>query len=364
MTDPQLHARLNAIPAADQTAMEAARARQAQLAKPPGSLGLLEDISIQLAGITGSVCNDIRKTRIYVLAADNGVVNAGVSSAPQSVTCAQSINLTRGLTGASSIARRFGDELLVVDVGIATPYRCREILNRRIAPGTKNFVHEPAMTRAQALRALEVGLDLAAQARRDGVQALGVGEMGIGNTTTSAAVLAALTGSPADAVTSRGGGVTDDAFAHKKSIIRTALAQHAPNPHDPVDVLSKVGGFDLAAMTGVFLGAAEQRIPVVIDGFISIVAALCAVRLCPAVRDILFSSHGSYERGYAIAAQALGLSPVLMLGMRLGEGSGCPLGFRVLEAACAAMNGMATFDQARIDDGYLAPIRAHDSFTV
>ena len=364
MTDAQLAARCAHIPPLDAGAMDKARRRQAELAKPPGSLGLLEDISIRMAGITGQVRNALKRTRIYVLAADNGVVAEGVSSAPQSVTLAQSINLTRGLTGASSLARHFGDGLVVVDVGIAADYTCPQILDRRIARGTRNLAKEPAMTREQALRALEIGLELAADAKRDGVQALGVGEMGIGNTTTSAAVLAALTGCAVEDVTSRGGGVTDDGFARKKAVITNALAALRPNTADPVDVLSKVGGFDLAAMTGIFLGAAEQHIPVVIDGFISIVAALCAARLCPAAREYFFASHGSYERGYAVAAHELGLSPVLMLGMRLGEGSGCPLGFRVLEAACAAMNDMATFDEARIDDGYLAPIRAHDSFTV
>ena len=357
-------ARLAAIRPADAAAMDAARRRQAQLAKPPGSLGKLEDISIQLAGITGHIDNEIEKTRIYVLAADNGVVAEGVSSAPQSVTRQQAVNLTRGVTGASAIARRFGDELVVVDVGIAEDYTCPQIVNRRIARGTKNIAKEPAMTVQQALIALDTGMTLAAQAKRDGVQALGVGEMGIGNTTTSAAVLMALTGCAVEDAVGRGGGVTEEAFARKRAVVAGALARLRPDAGDAVDVLAKVGGFDLAAMAGVFLGAAESRLPVVIDGFISVVAALCAVRLCPAARDFLFASHGSFERGYAVAAQALSLTPVLLLDMRLGEGSGCPLGFRVLEAACAAMNGMATFEDARIDDGYLAPIRAKDCFTV
>ena len=348
----------------DESALAAARARQAALAKPPGSLGRLEDISVQLAGITGSVKNEIRRTRIYVLAADNGVVCEGVSSAPQSVTLAQSINLTRGLTGASSLARRFGDGLVVVDMGIAADYRCPEIVNRSLGKGTKNLFREPAMTRAQAVRGILTGMELAADAKRDGVQALGVGEMGIGNTTTSSAVLAALTGRTAEEVTGRGGGVTDASFAKKKLVIDTALRLHRPDPSDPVDVLSKVGGFDLCAMTGVFLGAARERLPAVIDGFISIVAALCAVRLCPAARAYLFPSHASYEVGYRIASDELGLEPWLLLGMRLGEGSGCPLAFRVLEAACAAMDGMATFAEAAINDDYLAPIREKDSFTV
>lgn len=344
--------------------MRAARARQDALAKPPGSLGLLEEISIQLAGITGKVKNHVARTRIYVLAADNGVVCEGVSSAPQSVTRAQSINLTRGLTGASCLAKHFGDELTVVDMGIALPYTCPEIVDRSLGKGTKNIAAGPAMTREQAVQGILTGMELAAEAKRGGVQLLGVGEMGIGNTTTSSAVLAALSGASVEAVSGRGGGLTDEAFLKKKRVIEQALAVNRPDADDPIDVLHKVGGFDLCAMTGVFLGAAHERLPVVVDGFISIVAALCAARLCEAAKGFFFGSHVSYERGYQIAQRLLGLTPCLQLGMRLGEGSGCPLAFRVIEAACAVMDTMATFPEAAIDDGYLTEIREKDSFTV
>ena len=359
-----LRDQLSQITKLDAGAMDKARARQAELAKPPGSLGLLEDLSIQLAGITGHVKNEVQKTRIYVLAADNGVVDEGVSSAPQTVTLAQSINLTRGLTGASCLAKHFGDELVVVDMGIKLPYRCPEIVNRSLGRGTKNLYREPAMTREQAVQGILTGMALAAQATRDGVSILGVGEMGIGNTTTSAAVLSALTGAGVEDVTGRGGGLTDAAFLKKKHVIEHALALHTPDKNDPIDVLSKVGGFDLCAMTGVFLGAAIERIPVVVDGFISIVAALCASRLSPDAKAYFIGSHRSFERGYRLAEAELGLHPCLELGMRLGEGSGCPLAFRVVEAACAVMCTMATFPEAAIDDEYLTEIRAKDSFTV
>ena len=194
--------------------------------------------------------------------------------------------------------------------------------------------------------------------------ALGIGEMGIGNTTTSSAVLAALTGADVEAVTGRGGGLTDEGFLRKKEVLRQSLALHRPDKNDVIGVLAGVGGLDLAAMTGAFLGCAHERVPAAVDGFISIAAALCAVRLCPAVRDYLFLSHDSYEVGYRIAAEELGLTPCLHLGMRLGEGSGCPLLFRVLEGACGVMRGMATFDEASIEDGYLEEIRAMDAFTV
>lgn len=355
---------VSAVLPADEMAMDAARRWQAMLAKPPGSLGKLEDIAVRLSGVTKNLHNSISRCRIIVLCADNGVVEEGVGSAPRSVTMAQAVNMTKHLTGMSSMAHAFGDEVQVVDMGIADAYDCPAILNRKIAPGTRNLRFEPAMTRQETLQAILTGVELAEQAKDEGVDVLGVGEMGIANTTTSAAVLSVLTGLSVEDVTGRGGGITDENFLHKKRVILEAINRHKPNKSDPVDVLSAVGGLDLAAMCGVFLGAARCRLPVVIDGFISVVAALCAVRLCPAVRDYLFPSHASYERGYAVAAAELGLEPWLLLDMRLGEGSGCPIAFRVLQAACAAANGMATFEGAAIDDGYLDAIRGKDCFRV
>lgn len=352
------------IAPADNAAMEKARQRQAELAKPPGSLGKLEDYSIRLAGITGNVKNEIEKCRVIVLAADNGVTAEGVSSAPTSVTLSQVINMTRHITGMSSLAHYFGNEVVVADLGIDTDRKIPGVLDRKIRRSTGNIAKERAMTRQQVLDAMAVGLDLAADAAKDGVNAVGVGEMGIGNTTTSAAVLSALTGATPEAVTGRGGGLTDQAFAVKKQVITKALVLHHPDQEDVVDVLSAVGGLDLAAMTGVFLGCALQRIPAVVDGFISIVAALCACRLNSNTKDFLFLSHASYEIGYRLAAEELGLGPCLLLDMRLGEGSGCPIAFQILKAACAVMNGMGTFAEAAIQDDYLDPIRAQDSFTV
>lgn len=341
--------------------MEKARERQAQLAKPPGSLGRLEDLSVQLAGITGRVHNKMEKTHLLVFAADNGVVAEGVSSAPQSVTLMQTVNLTRAKTGASVLAKHFGSGITVCDVGVNADIREKAVLNRKIAYGTQNIASGPAMTRQQAVTAILTGAKIAADTDAD---ALGVGEMGIGNTTTSAAVLAALTGASVEEVTGRGGGLTDRGFETKKRVLRQALALHHPDPGDPVAVLAAVGGLDIAAMTGLFLGCAHEGLAAAVDGYISIVAALCAVRLCPRVRDVLFLSHASYEIGYRLAARELGLEPCLLLGMRLGEGSGCPLLFRVMQGACAVLNHMATFPEAAIEDGYLAPIRQGDAFTV
>lgn len=359
--EQNLRAIISEISPLDEAAMAKARERQAQLAKPPGSLGRLEELSVQLAGITGQVHNKIEKKHLLVFAADNGVVAEGVSSAPQSVTLMQTVNLTRARTGASVLAKHFGCGITVCDVGVNADITDPRVLSRKIAYGTGNIAQGPAMTAEQALQAILTGIDIAKNTDAD---VLGIGEMGIGNTTTSSAILAVLLDADVEAVTGRGGGITDEGFVLKKNAIRKAIAVNQPDKADVVDVLSKVGGFDIAAMCGGFLGAAASRRPVVIDGFISVVAALCAVRLCPNVRYYLVPSHASFEIGYRLAMEALGLEPIFLLNMRLGEGSGCPLAFQVLSAACAIINDMATFEQAGIDDGYLGEIREGDKFTV
>lgn len=344
----------------DRGAMTAAEEYQARLAKPPGSLGQLEEISIQLAGITGRVHNALNKKQLLVFAADNGVVAEGVSSAPQSVTKQQTINLMRGKTGAAVLAKHFGCGLTVCDVGVNADIYESTVLNRKIAYGTQNICTGPAMTREQTLQAILTGAEIARTVDAD---VIGVGEMGIGNTTTSSAVLAVLLGADVEAVTGRGGGITEESFRKKKAVIRTAIEVNRPDRDDVVGVLSKVGGFDLAAMCGAFLGAAAARRPAVIDGLISAAAALCAVRLCPNVRGYLVPSHASFEIGYRLAMEAMDLRPLFDLGMRLGEGSGCPLAFQVLDAACAVINDMATFDEAGINDDYLDEIRRGGQFT-
>ena len=356
----KIEALVRAVQPLDQKAMLAAEAHQARLAKPPGSLGRLEELSVQLAGITGKVHNELPRKQLLVFAADNGVVAEGVSSAPQSVTMQQTINLTRGKTGAAVLAKRFGCGLTVCDVGVNADICESAVLNRKIAYGTQNICAGPAMTREQALQAILTG---AAVAENVDADVVGIGEMGIGNTTTSSAVLAVLLGADVDKVTGRGGGITEESFRKKKAVIRTAIAGNRPNRDDVIDVLAKVGGFDLAAMCGAFLGAAASRRAAVIDGFISAVAALCAVRLCPLVRGYLIPSHASFEIGYRLAMEEMALRPLFDLGMRLGEGSGCPLAFQVLDAACAVMNNMASFDEAGINDDYLEEIRQGDQFT-
>lgn len=356
-----------------QSAMAEAKARQEVLAKPTGALGTLEDISIQLAGITGKVKNSMKKQAIVIMSADNGVVEEGVASAPQSVTLSQTINFTRHYTGVSSMAKYFGIDLLVVDTGVKmtipqhlyseemTEHICSDtgcrmgltgkIVNRRIADGTKNLAKEPAMTEAEALRAIMTGMEAAENIKRCGYDIFGIGEMGIGNTTTSACVLAALCGKTGEEVVGRGGGLNDEGLAKKIRIVDEAIA--GLDPSDVVGILAKVGGFDICAMVGAFLGAAYYKMPVVIDGYISAVAALAAARLAPKCVGYMFGSHQSKEKGYLVAMDALGVQPFFNLGMRLGEGSGCPISFNIIETACAAMNGMATFAEGAIDADYL-----------
>ncbi|MBQ9960890.1 MAG: nicotinate-nucleotide--dimethylbenzimidazole phosphoribosyltransferase [Firmicutes bacterium] len=350
----------------DEAAIAQAQSRQKVLAKPTGALGTLEDISIQLAGITGQVKNCVDKRAIVIMSADNGVVEEGVASAPQSVTLSQTINFTRRLTGVSSMAKHFGIDLLVVDIGVKLPIPevlytdsmvednrlTNKIYNKRLANGTKNLAKEPAMTREQALTAIYTGLDAAKAIKDCDYHIFGVGEMGIGNTTTSACILSALTGATGEEVVGRGGGLNDEGLAKKVRIVDEAVAKCKDD--DIIDILAKVGGFDICAMVGAFLGAAYYRLPVVVDGYISAVAALAAVRLAPNVFNFLFGSHLSKEQGYKIAVDAMGIKPYFDLGMRLGEGSGCPISFNIIETACATMNEMATFEEGAIDADYLA----------
>ena len=363
MTETELAALCAAITPPDEAARAAAHAHWASLAKPLGGLGGLETTIEDAAALTGSAKLDISRRAVLVLCADNGVVAQGVSQTDSSVTRAVAENLAARRTSVCRMAQTARCEVVPVDMGIVGD-PIPGVLDCRIAPGTADFTLGPAMSRAEAVEAIGRGIRLVQEQKKAGVGLLATGEMGIGNTTTSSAVLAALTGADVEAVTGRGGGLTDEGFLRKKEVLRQSLALHRPDKNDVIGVLAGVGGLDLAAMTGAFLGCAHERVPAAVDGFISIAAALCAVRLCPAVRDYLFLSHDSYEVGYRIAVKELGLTPCLHLGMRLGEGSGCPLLFRVLEGACGVMRGMATFDEASIEDGYLDEIRAMDAFTV
>ncbi|MBR5065261.1 MAG: nicotinate-nucleotide--dimethylbenzimidazole phosphoribosyltransferase [Oscillospiraceae bacterium] len=363
-SEDRLISLIDSVSGPDAAAERAAEELQSRLAKPPGSLGMLEELSVRLAGMTGRVKNEIRERYLLVFCADNGVVRQGVASSPQSVTLAQTINLTKGKTGAAVLAENFGVKIRVCDVGVNAEIYDPDVIGRKIAYGTEDITQGPAMSREQAVRAILTGADLAAETADMGAQVIGVGEMGIGNTTTSSAVLSVLTGSSVKDITGRGAGLTDEAYEKKIKVITDAIALNDPDPDDVIGTLAKVGGFDIAAMTGAFIGAAYKKIPAVIDGFISVVAALCAYRLCPESVNYMVTSHSSYEVGYRTAVEALGLKPLFDLGMRLGEGSGCPIAMMILDAACAVINNMATFEEAEINDSYLDEIRNTDAFSV
>lgn len=345
------------IPALDAAAMEQTRAWLNGLVKPVGSLGRLEEIAIRLAGITGQVHSTPGRNRVVVFAADNGVHAQGITPVPQAVTAIQTANMTRGVCGINVLSRHAGSELVVVDVGVATDAPIPGTVNRRIRPGTADIARGPAMTRDEAMRAMEAGTQMARAAADEGVCLLGAGEMGICNTTTSSAMLSSFTGLPVPQITGRGAGIDSEGLRRKIAVIEEALRINRPDPSDPLDVLSKVGGLDIAAMAGLYLGAAERRIPVVVDGFISAIAALTAVRIDGRARDYLFASHSSQEPGYVPTIRELQLAPSLTLDMRLGEGTGCPLMFFVIEAAMRLCNEMATFEQGAIDNSGFVDIR-------
>lgn len=327
------------------------------LVKPIGSLGTLEHLAAQLAGITGqSTCN-LQKKCTIVMAADNGIHEEGVSACPQEITAAQTINMTKGLTGVCVLSKHAGADVVVVDVGVKGDLNTPAVINKKISHGTKNIAKGPAMTREQAVQAVETGIELVGELVGKGYSLFGTGEMGICNTSTSSAVLMALTGVGADLAVGRGAGLTDEDYQNKKNVIQRAVEINKPDSEDAIDVVAKVGGYDIAGMAGCFLGAAYNRVPIVIDGFISMAAALIAYKLNPLVKEYLIASHNSEEPGYKHAVKALDLEPMLNLHMRLGEGSGCPLAFQVIEASQAVMKNMATFQQAAIKDDFLVDIR-------
>ena len=362
MTEADLMQLLAAITPPDEAARAAAHAHWASLAKPLGGLGALETLLEDAAALTGTAQFDFSRRAVAVLCADNGVVAQGISQTDQSVTRTVE-NLAARRTSVCRMAQAAHCDVLPVDLGIAGA-PVPGLRDCRVAAGTADFTKGSAMTRAEAVEAIGRGIALTRQLAAEGYGLVATGEMGIGNTTTSSAVAAVLLAQPVQTMTGRGAGLSDAGLARKVEAIRRGIACNVPDPDDVLDVLGKLGGFDIAGLCGMFLGGALAGVPVLMDGFISGVAALCAVRLCPAVRDVLFLSHDSYEVGYRIAAEELGLRPCLRLDMRLGEGSGCPLLFRVLEGACGVMAGMATFAQAAIPDDYLDEIRAGDSFTV
>lgn len=347
--DKQISEIIKQIGPLDKAGGEAARLRQDSLTKPLGSLGRLEELSIQLAGIKGQPIPRVPKKAVVVMAADHGVVAEGIGLYPQEVTAQMVLNFLNGGAAINVLARLAGARVTVVDMGVTGNLPPHPgLISRKIAPGTRSMARGPAMSREQADQAVKTGIEMVEQEFAQGLDIIATGEMGIGNTTASSAICALMTGQPVEKVTGRGTGITDELLARKVSVIKRAIEINRPDPADAMDVLAKVGGFEIGGMAGVILGAAAHRIPVAIDGFISGAAALIAVSLCPQVRSYLIAAHVSAEPGHKFMLEYLSLRPLLDLGMRLGEGTGAVLGIMLAEASARLLEEMATFGEAGV----------------
>lgn len=327
------------------------------LIKPIGSLGRLEELAVRISSITGKTKNELEKKCVVVFASDNGICDEGVSGAPAAVTVSQFLNMTKGLTGINVLSRQAGSDVILVDIGVNAELPYESIINKKIRFGTRNMLKEAAMTREEAIQALETGIRMVQELVEKNYQVIGTGEMGIGNTSTSATVIMSLTGQPAEKVVGKGVGMVEQDYQHKKDVLKNVVERRQPNPEDPIDVLSKVGGFDIAAMAGVFLGCAYYKIPGIIDGVISGAGALVASRLNPLTVQYMIPSHLSAEPGFSVVMEELGLTPYLLLDMRLGEGTGCPIAFYLIDCALAIDREMGTFEQGDIDGSVLVDIR-------
>ncbi|QYZ67088.1 MAG: nicotinate-nucleotide--dimethylbenzimidazole phosphoribosyltransferase [Gammaproteobacteria bacterium (ex Lamellibrachia satsuma)] len=337
----------------DAAVRQAAESRQAQLTKPPGALGQLETIAIRLAGLQGSVCPTIERVQVTLFAGDHGVVAEGVSAFPQAVTLEMVHNFARGGAAICVLARELGATLEVINLGTvdpSPPQLQEQVTDRRIAAGTANFTLGPAMTQTQLQAALDTGREAIIQTKESDAQLFIGGEMGIGNTTSASALACALLNCPADLLAGPGTGLGPDGVSHKVAVIEKALKLHRPHLTDPLECLRRLGGFEIAALTGSYLSCAQQGLPVVMDGFIAGVAALIAIRFNPDVADWCLFSHASAEPGHKTVMQALQVTPLLDLGMRLGEGSGAAVAVPLLRLACALHADMATFGEAGVSE--------------
>jgi nicotinate-nucleotide--dimethylbenzimidazole phosphoribosyltransferase len=344
------------IQSLNEAAMQAARDRQNQLTKPAGSLGRLEELSIQLAGITGKEIPVIKDKVIITMAGDHGVVAEGVSAYPQEVTPQMVLNFLAGGAAINVLARHIGARVVVVDMGVVNEIKASSrgevtsplLIRRKIALGTMNLTQGPAMTREQAEESIQSGIDISLAEISKGADIIGTGDMGIGNTTPSAAIACAFLNQHPKEVAGRGTGVDDEGLNRKISAIERGLKVNKPNAKDGLDVLSKVGGFEIGGLAGVMLGAASKHVPVMVDGFISTAAAMIAVSLAPGCKDYLISAHRSKEQGHGLMLNWLGLKPLLDFDMRLGEGTGAALGISLAEVSCKILFEMATFGEAGV----------------
>ena len=344
-----LHEILENIRPADEMAKQEAFRRLNDMAKPLGSLGALEEDLVRLAGAQGTPHVNISRRCVAVFCADNGVVAQGVTQCGQEVTAVVTENLSKGDTTVCIMARRAGCDVLPVDIGVARPVVGENILQRCVRRGTADMTLERAMSREECEKALLVGVEAAGLCKQRGYRLLATGEMGIGNTTTSSAVACVLLDAPVSEMTGRGAGLSSEGLVRKIAAIEAAISLHKPDPADPIDVLSKVGGLDIAGMAGLCLGGAYHHIPVVLDGFISTVAALVAVRLCPQCADYLLASHVSAEPAGQRMLAALGLPPLIQAGMRLGEGTGAVAAMPLLDLMLAVYQDMVDFDDIGVE---------------
>jgi len=330
----------------DKMMMSEATNRVNRLIKPKGSLGYLEEIYIKLAGITGKLYPEIEKKSIIVMAADHGIVEEGISTSTSEITLFQAENMTRKITGVCALAHQANADVVVVDIGINGNVKEKKVINRKIKYGTNNFLKEDAMTREEAIKSINVGIEIAEKEIGKGVNLLGTGEMGIGNTTPSSAIVSVICGVKPIEVTGIGANLPTEKVIYKANVIKRAINNRKPNIEDGIDILSKIGGLEIGGMAGVMLGGAKNEVPVVIDGFISTAAALIAYKINPKVIDYLIPSHKSMEKGAQMASKYLKLTPPLELGLRLGEGTGAAIMFNIIEAATYMNLDMITFEEA------------------
>ena len=344
----------------DKALLEKTQKRLDNLTKPQGSLGRLEELARNISAITRCESPEFKHKVIFTMAGDHGVVEEGVSAFPQEVTPQMVYNFLAGGAGVNVLARHAGARVIVVDMGVKEKIRVKgqglrvkddNFIDKKIDFGTKNMTKGPAMTREQAVKAIEAGIDVFEELNaQEKIDIVGIGDMGIGNTTPSSAIIAVLSGEEPRNVTGRGTGIDSSAFENKVKAIEKALFVNKPNPKDPIDILAKVGGFEIAGLCGVTLAAASHKVPVVLDGFIATAGALLAYELCPAVKEYLIASHNSVERGHIIMFGLMGLRPLLNLDMRLGEGTGACLGISICEAAIKILTQMATFEAAEVSE--------------
>ncbi|MCK5708232.1 MAG: nicotinate-nucleotide--dimethylbenzimidazole phosphoribosyltransferase [Candidatus Aureabacteria bacterium] len=344
---------INNIQGLDQVSIKMAQTQLDSLTKPRGSLGRLEELAKQLAGITRQKRFSLKNKVIFTLAADHGIAEEGISAYPQEVTIQMVYNFLNDGAGINVLARMAGARVVIVDMGVAhhvdhPKTEMGSFKNKKIRSGTMNFIKEPAMTRDEAVRSLEAGMDVLEEELEKGVDIIGTGEMGIGNTTSASAITACITGHNVKDVTGLGTGIDEKRLEYKKQLIEKALTKHKPDPLDAIDVLSKVGGFEIGGMAGIMLAAAHHKIPVIIDGFISGTAALIASQLQPKVKEYMIAAHCSVEKGHTIILRHMGLKPLLDLDLRLGEGTGAALAMNIVEAGAKIFHEMATFENAGV----------------